>query len=243
MRIDGRKQNELRNIKITPDYTKFAEGSILFEIGETKVLCNVTIEDKVPGWILNEERTHGWITAEYAMLPRSTLQRTPRATLRPSGRTMEIRRLIGRSLRTYVDLEKLGNRTCIVDCDVLQADGGTRTAAITGGYIALSIALGKLHAQGYIPKDTILTEVAAISIGIINKSVLLDLNYEEDRIADVDANIVMNGHGKLIEVQCSSEGAPFSRSELDQLLEYASHGIQDLITIQREILAVQHYLY
>lgn len=243
MRTDGRKLNELREVIITPNYTDYPEGSVLISFGKTKILCNATILDEVPRWIITQGKEHGWITAEYAMLPRSTQQRSPRETLKPRGRTMEISRLIGRSLRAAVNLKKLGRRTCILDCDVIQADGGTRTAAITGGYIALALALNKLAADGQIPNNTLHTEIAAVSTGVYHGSAMLDLCYEEDSQADVDANIVMDGKGNFIEVQCTSEGKPFSRNTLDDLLNLANGGISELITIQRTFINNFHQTF
>lgn len=235
-RLDGRRWDELRPVTLTPGYAGFAEGSVLIGMGETRVLCNVTIEESLPRWMQRQAKTGGWITAEYAMLPRATLQRTPRETMGLSGRTQEIRRLIGRSLRTAVDLEKLGSRTCIIDCDVLQADGGTRTASITGGYVALAIALRKLIEQGHIPEGTLRSPVAATSVGVIRDMALLDLNYNEDSAAEVDANIVMNAEGEYIEVQGTAEGKVFSRDTLDHLLDLATKGIGELLAIQQAVL-------
>lgn len=236
MRVDGRKTNELRSVIITPDYTTYAEGSVLIEMGKTKVLCNVTIEEGVPRWKQNQGRTGGWVTGEYAMLPRSTHQRTSRETFGLGGRTQEIRRLIGRSLRAAINLEKLGPRTFIVDCDVLQADGGTRTAAITGGYAALEIALRKLVQSEQIPAEALRNSVAAVSVGVVNGMPMLDLCYEEDSRAEVDANIVMNSLGHFIEVQTTAESEPFTRSTLDKLLNLAYQGIGNLLAMQRAVL-------
>jgi ribonuclease PH len=237
IRPDGRRNRELRQITLTPHYTAYPEGSVLIEMGGTRVLCNVTIDQGVPRWMQAQGVPGGWITGEYAMLPRATHIRTPRETSGPGGRTQEIRRLIGRSLRSAVDLEMLGPRTCIIDCDVLQADGSTRTAAITGGYVALVLALQKLIDQGLIPPDTIQSAVAAVSVGIVNGTPRLDLCYAEDSVADVDFNIVMNSRGEYIEVQGSAENATFSRRELGALLDLAYKGIVDLLAIQRETLA------
>ena len=236
MRSDGRKPNELRNISMQLNFSEFAEGSVLISAVKTKILYNASIEDKIPNWILNQNKEHGWITAEYAMLPRSTLHRIPRETLRPKGRSMEIKRLIGRSLRAAVDLDKLGRRTCIIDCDVIQADGGTRTLSITGGYLALAIALKTLINAGEIPEDTLQTEIAAISAGFVKNKLLLDLNYEEDSNADVDANIVMNGKGEFIEVQCTSEQKGLTRENLDALVNLSVIGIDQIFQLQRKVL-------
>jgi ribonuclease PH len=205
-------------------------------MGATKVLCNVTVEESVPGWMRAQGIEGGWVTAEYALLPRSTHYRTPRETSGLRGRTQEIRRLIGRSLRGAVNLESLGERTCIVDCDVIQADGGTRTAAVTGGYVALAIALGKLIRGGLLPAEVLETAVAAVSVGVVGDRPVLDLCYEEDSIAEVDVNVVMNAAGEFIEVQGTAEGAPFSRARLDELLDLAQGGIGRLLAIQQAVL-------
>lgn len=236
MRTDGRKLNQIRPVTITPGYILYPEGSILIEMGETKVLCNVTIEDSVPVWKRDQDIPGGWVTAEYAMLPRATQRRTPREIYRPASRNQEIKRLIGRSLRAAVDLEQLGPRTCIVDCDVLQADGGTRTAAITGGYVALIIALQKLVKNGVLSSDALRSKIAAISVGMVNGQAMLDLCYQEDSIADVDINIVMSSEGRYIEIQGTAEGEPFSRAEFNELLDLAYTGIGELFTIQDKIL-------
>jgi ribonuclease PH len=213
---------------------EYAEGSVLFEMGKTRVLCNATVEESVPSWRLASGA--GWITAEYAMLPRSTHQRTHRETRGLRGRTQEIRRLVGRSLRAAVDLGKLGQRTILLDCDVLQADGGTRTAAITGGYIALALALRGLEARGDIPPDISPTEVAAISLGLVDERLLLDLCYEEDSAAVADFNVVMTGDGRLVEIQGTAEGKPFSRESLNSVLDLAGKGIDQLLVLQRKVL-------
>jgi len=237
MRIDGRLFDQLRPVSIATSYVTYPEGSALISVGQTRVLCNVTIEEGVPRWMQNQGVAGGWITGEYALLPRSTHTRTPRETNGLSGRTHEIRRLIGRSLRAAVDLQKLGARTIILDCDVLQADGGTRTAAVTGGYVALAIALNKLIAQKLIPPETLRPAVAAVSVGIVDGTPMLDLCYEEDRRAEVDVNIAMNAEGKFIEVQGTAEGTPFDRPALDNLLNLAYTGIGQLLTFQQEALA------
>jgi ribonuclease PH len=239
MRLDDRKPDELRPVTITPHFTDFAEGSVLIAAGGTRVLCNVTIEESIPRWMQVQGKSGGWVTGEYAMLPRATPTRTPRETSGVGGRTHEIRRLIGRSLRAAVDLNKLGPRTCIVDCDVLQADGGTRTASVTGGYIALALALSKLIQANVIPPDTLASPVAAVSVGIVEGIPLLDLCYAEDSRADVDANFVMNAAGQFIEVQVTGEANTFSPSTLDDLLKLAYKGIGELLTIQRLTLENQ----
>ena len=235
MRIDGRRTDELRPLKLDLGYTRYAEGSVLITQGQTVVLCNATVEDRLPPWMQREEGERGWVTAEYGMLPRSTHTRTPRETT-PQPRTQEIRRLIGRSLRAGVDLNLLGRRQIIVDCDVLQADGGTRTASITGGYAALALALRKLIAAGTIPAKAMLSPVAAVSAGILGGEPWLDLCYEEDARAEVDFNVVMNGEGRFIELQGTAEADPFNRVLLNRLLDLAAGGIGGLLRAQREAL-------
>jgi ribonuclease PH len=234
MRIDGRAWDEMRPVRMTPGFVKVAEGSVLIEMGGTRVLCNATVEDSVPRWRLGSGA--GWVTAEYAMLPRSTHQRTRRETRGLGGRTQEIRRLIGRSLRAAVDLEKLGERTIILDCDVIQADGGTRTASITGGYVALALAVGRLVEAGELPLDVLSGGLAAISLGLVDGQLFLDLCYEEDSAAEADFNIVMTGDGRLIEVQGTAEGAPFDRAALDAMLDLAEQGIDQLLSLQRQVI-------
>jgi ribonuclease PH len=235
-RVDGRKPDELRPVVLTPDYVIYPEGSVLIAMGETKVICNVTVEHNVPRWRQAQDVVGGWVTAEYALLPRSTHVRTQRETRGLGGRTQEIRRLIGRSLRAAIDLELLGQRTCIVDCDVLQADGGTRTAAITGGYVALALAVRRLVEAGEIPPEIFRPAVAAISVGVVDGWPVLDLCYEEDAAADVDVNVVMNASGELIEIQGTAEGSPFLREELDMMLDLAEKGIRELLLIQQSAL-------
>ncbi|MEA2205429.1 MAG: ribonuclease [Blastocatellia bacterium] len=237
-RSDGRAANELRAVKITPHYLPHAEGSALIEVGQTRVLCVATVEEKLPPHLRNQ-RGRGWVTAEYAMLPRATSQRTPRETGRGglSGRTHEIQRLIGRSMRSIINMKALGERTVTLDCDVLQADGGTRTAAITGAYVAMALACRQLLTRGRISQNPITTELAAVSVGIVGESPLLDLKYDEDSAAEVDMNLVCTGDGRFIEVQGTAEGAPFSRAELDQLLALGGAGIEKLIQLQRLALA------
>jgi ribonuclease PH len=215
-------------------YLDWAEGSVLFEMGRTRVLCAASYEPKVPPFLQGTGK--GWVTAEYAMLPRSTAERTPRESTRgrPSGRTQEIQRLIGRSLRAVTRLDRMRDASIWVDCDVLQADGGTRTAAITGGYIALALALGTLKERGIVGSDVLVDSVAAVSAGMVGGDRLLDLSYEEDVRADVDFNVVMTGSGSLVEVQGTAEGEPFSRDDLDQMVSLAEEGIRRLTAIQRE---------
>ncbi len=237
MRRDGRQAFELRPVTIEPGYSIYADGSVLISLGNTRVLCNLSIEEGVPRWMQLQKKTGGWLTAEYSMLPRSTHQRTPRETS-PGGRTMEIRRLIGRSLRTAINLERIGAITMTLDCDVLQADGGTRTAAITGGYIALALGINKQIIAGRLPVDLIIEPVAAISVGIVNGMVVLDLDYEEDVIAEVDANFIMNSKGDFIEIQGTAERNAFSKATLDQMIDLAAKGINELFTCQKNVLSI-----
>ncbi len=233
-RPDGRRCDEIRPVKFTLDYVEYPEGSVLIEQGRTRVLCNVSVEETVPAWMIG--RCRGWLTAEYALLPRSTHTRTLREERGLQGRTQEIRRMIGRALRAAVDLEKLGERTLIVDCDVIQADGGTRTAAITGGYVAIALAIRRLSEQGIIPAEALKPPVAAISVGVVGDDLLLDLCYAEDATADVDLNVAMTGDGYLVEVQGTAEGKPFSQETFDRMLELAACGIAHLVQRQREVL-------
>jgi len=238
-RTDGRAADELRPVKITPGYLPYAEGSVLIEMGLTRVVCAASLDERVPPFLRNSGQ--GWITAEYAMLPRATQQRTPRETGRggPSGRTHEIQRLIGRSLRAVADMKVLGERTLTIDCDVLQADGGTRTAAITGAYVAFAIASQKLIKGGKISGSLVTNQVAAVSVGIVNETPLLDLKYDEDSRAEVDMNIICTGDGRFIEVQGTAEREPFSRQQMDQLFQLANKGIGVLIDIQRRVVTQQ----
>jgi ribonuclease PH len=235
-RLDGRSPNQLRPVQITPDYVRTAEGSVLFEAGNTRVLCAATVEDSVPSFLRNTGK--GWVTAEYSMLPRSTVTRTPREVMkgRPSGRTLEIQRLIGRSLRTVVNLDALGERTVIVDCDVLQADGGTRTASITGAWIALALAIGRMVRFGTLKRNPILDQVAAVSVGISAGTALLDLNYEEDSHADVDMNVVLTGGGRYVEVQGTGERTAFDDEQMTGMLSLARSGISELLALQKNAL-------
>jgi ribonuclease PH len=237
MRTDGRLGNQLRPTNITIDYLVTAEGSALIEVGNTRVLCTATIEDSVPGFLRGTGK--GWVTAEYSMLPRATVTRTPREITKgkPSGRTHEIQRLIGRSLRYVVDLAALGERSVIVDCDVLQADGGTRTAAITGAYVALAIALATLVRFKLIAKSPLLDSVAATSAGIVGGTAILDLSYEEDSRADVDMNLVMTGSNKFVEIQATAERSPFHDQQMSDLLDLARIGIAELRALQAQVLA------
>jgi len=235
-RIDGRANDAIRPTLLTPDFLVHAEGSVLIDVGRTRVICAASIEDRVPPFLRNSGK--GWVTAEYGMLPRATSTRTTReaSTGKVGGRTQEIQRLIGRSLRSVVALPELGERTVWVDCDVLQADGGTRTAAITGGFVALVLALEKLRQQGGIPRVPVTDYVAATSVGVIAGSPMLDLAYEEDSRADVDMNVVKTSDGRFIELQGTAETEPFDRGALEALLSLADRGIQLLIDKQRGVL-------
>lgn len=238
MRLDHRSANELRPVFLGPGFAKHAEGSCFVKFGDTHVICTATVEEKVPSFLRNTGS--GWITAEYGMLPRATHQRTDREAARgkQSGRTQEIQRLIGRTLRTVIDLKGLGERQIRIDCDVLQADGGTRTASITGSYVALYQALQRLVAQKKIPALPITDHVAAISCGIVNGQTLLDLNYIEDSKAEVDANFVLTGSGKIIEIQATAEKQAFTQEQLQQMLSFGQQGIETLITMQKQVLKI-----
>lgn len=235
-RIDGRGHEELRRVKITRNYIKHAEGSVLIEMGDTKVICTASIEDRVPPFLKGTGR--GWITGEYGMLPRSTEVRKIRESIRGKvdGRTMEIQRLIGRALRSVVNLNELGESTIYIDCDVIQADGGTRTASITGAFVALVDAMNVMHEQGKLKKIPIRSYVAAVSIGVKDGEVLLDLNYVEDSSCQVDMNIVMTELGELVEIQGTGEEKPFTKNELEQMLAVGERGIMELILYQKECL-------
>jgi ribonuclease PH len=239
MRTDGRLAGEARPLKFTTDYLVTAEGSVLIEVGHTRVLCAATIEDTVPPFLRNTGK--GWVTAEYAMLPRATATRTAREVIKgkPSGRTHEIQRLIGRSLRAVVDLEALGERSVIVDCDVIQADGGTRTAAITGAYVALARALNTLVQYKVVTKNPLLGAVAATSVGIVGGLPMLDLCYEEDSRAEVDMNVVMTGTGKFVELQATAERNAFDDNQMAALIDLARTGIRELLAAQQAALASQ----
>lgn len=239
-REDGRTPDELRPIEFDIGFTKYAEGSVLAKFGDTHVLCNVTLDENLPFWLRNQASPHGWVTAEYALLPRSTGQRVRREQRWPKGRTQEISRLIGRSLRMAVNLEALGPRQFIVDCDVLQADGGTRTAAVTGGWLALRLALDPLIESGQMPAEAIRHQVAAVSVGVVDEMAMLDLAYTEDVAAAVDLNMVMTAVGEIVEIQGTGEKAPFSVGRLDELVELAAGGIGRLIEAQR--MALRAYL-
>jgi len=234
VRADGRAADALRPVTIETGVQAYAEGSALIACGRTRVLCAATVEQRVPPWLLGQGR--GWVTGEYAMLPRATTTRTARERSGPSGRTQEIQRLIGRALRAAVHLDRLGERMITIDCDVLQADGGTRTAAVTGGYVALALAIQGLVRNGEAPPDVLASPVAAVSVGAVEGSALLDLAYDEDVRAEVDMNVVMNGAGEFIEVQGTAEGAPFSEERLGEFLALARRGIGQLLAAQRAAL-------
>jgi ribonuclease PH len=224
----------VRPCRIQTGALRHAEGSCQIELGDTKVLCAATVEDRVPPWLYGSDS--GWVTAEYAMLPRAGKERTPRERVRPAGRSMEIQRLIGRCLRAVVDLRAIGERTITVDCDVLQADGGTRTAAVTGAFAALAEAIAALREERVVRQDPIRDVVAAVSTGIVGGEMLLDLCYEEDRRASVDMNLAMCGRGAVVEIQATAEGAPFTRQQMDELISLGQQGIQQLVAYQREVL-------
>ncbi|GAA0133366.1 ribonuclease PH [Paenibacillus sp. YSY-4.3] len=236
MRINGREANERRPLNLTVNINKYAEGSVYIEVGDTKVICTATVEEKVPMFMKGQGK--GWITAEYSMLPRATHSRNQRESARgkQSGRTMEIQRLIGRALRSIVDLQALGERSITIDCDVLQADGGTRTTSITGAFVALALAVNKIVQKHSLPVFPITDYLASVSVGIVGQETLLDLNYDEDSKAKVDMNVVMTGQGQFVEVQGTGEENPFSREELNKMLELAEKGIREMIQIQREAL-------
>jgi ribonuclease PH len=236
-RPDGRAADQLREVTYELGYQEWAAGSVLFAMGKTRVLCSASVAEEAPRWLRGTGR--GWVTGEYSMLPASTAERTPReiARGRPAGRTQEIQRLIGRALRSVTDLSRMGERTITVDCDVLQADAGTRTASITGGYIALALALRGLADRALVPGDLLTDTVAAVSVGMVADEARLDLSYEEDASAEVDFNVVMTGAGALVEVQGTAEGTPFTRGDLDAMLDLAGDGIAALTKVQHEALA------
>lgn len=232
LREDKRTLDQLREARVITGFTMHAEGSVLIEMGNTKVICTASVSEKLPPFLRNKGR--GWVTAEYSMLPRATEDRNIREAAKGKlgGRTMEIQRLIGRSLRACIDLEKLGERSITVDCDVIQADGGTRTASITGGFIALAIAVNKLISSGKLPENPIISNVAAISVGIVGDKPMLDLKYTEDAAAQVDMNVIMNGEGEYVEVQGTGEEATYTRAQLNDMLDLAEVGIKDLVVMQ-----------
>ncbi|MCM8772343.1 MAG: ribonuclease PH [Candidatus Omnitrophica bacterium] len=232
-RKGGRAYDEIRELKITKNFLKFAKGSCLIELGDTKVICAVNYEDKVPQWL--KDTGNGWITAEYSLLPSATTERIQRSTIL-SGRTQEIQRMIGRSLRGIVDLKRIGERTFWIDCDVIQADGGTRIASVIGGFVALVECFNKMKNLGLIRVPVLKDYIGAISVGIVQGNLLLDLDYSEDSLASVDMNIVMTGNGEFIEIQGTAEGYPFTKKQLEQLLSLAEKGIKKIIEIEKEVL-------
>lgn len=236
LREDGRNVNEHRTITVTKDFNIYAEGSVLIECGNTKVICTASVSDKVPPFLKNQGK--GWLTAEYSMLPRATGERNQRESAKGklTGRTMEIQRLIGRALRAAIDLDKLGERTVTIDCDVIQADGGTRTTSISGGFIALALAMKKLVSDDVLKQNPIVSNVAAISVGIVNNTPMLDLKYTEDSLAEVDMNVIMNGKGEFVEVQGTGEEATYTRAQLNQLIDLAEEGIKHIIEIQNQVI-------
>jgi ribonuclease PH len=237
MRPSGRDPAAMREVRFIPDFTKHAEGSVLACFGDTQVLCTASIEERVPGWMRG--KGSGWVTGEYGMLPRATHTRSSREATRgkQGGRTLEIQRLIGRSLRAVTDLKALGERSVMLDCDVIQADGGTRTASISGAYVALSIAMGRLAAKGKLKKNPLYGQVAAVSVGIYSGTPVLDLDYAEDSVAETDMNIVMNEAGRFIEVQGTAEGHAFTDDEFSAMLDLARNGIAEIIGVQNEAIA------
>lgn len=240
LRGDGRRPDELRPVKITRSFIKHAEGSVLFEMGETKVICTVSVEDKVPPFLRGKNR--GWVTAEYAMIPRATAERVSREATRgkQGGRTLEIQRLIGRSLRAVTDMDELGERTFWIDCDVIQADGGTRTASVTGAFVALADAVAALRKKGLIKKNPLKDYLAAVSVGKVGGDLLADLCYAEDSLADVDLNLVMTGKGAFVEIQGTAERSSFTQEELQQFLSLGRNGIMALVTMQQDLVGGLH---
>ncbi|MBN2190764.1 MAG: ribonuclease PH [Candidatus Aureabacteria bacterium] len=238
MRSDGRKKDELREIRITKGFIRHNPSSVLIEFGNTRVICSATVEDDVPRWLKEQSAGGGWVTAEYSMLPASTPSRTQRESSRGKigGRTHEIQRLIGRALRSVIDLEKLGRKTVWIDCDVIEADGGTRTASITGAFIALSLSIDRMLEEKRLKADPVKDYIAAVSVGIVESEVLVDLSYQEDFSADVDMNVVMTGKGKFVEVQGSGEESVFSKEQLDEMLLLASQSIKKIILKQKSVL-------
>ena len=236
IRVDGRRPDELRPVTITRNYIKYAEGSVLIEMGATKVICTASVEEKVPLFLKGQNR--GWVTADYAMIPRATAERSPREATRgkQGGRTLEIQRLIGRSLRAVTDMDELGERTFWIDCDVIQADGGTRTAAVTGAFVALVDAVAVVRGKGLIKKNPLKDYLAAVSVGKVGGELLTDLCYAEDSLADVDLNLIMTGNGQFVEVQGTAERCSFTRDEFDKFLELGWNGIKALVKVQQDLL-------
>lgn len=240
MRIDGRQADQLREVRITPNYLRFAEGSVLIEWGKNKVICAATLEPKVPPHVFGTGQ--GWVTAEYSMLPRSAKQRIPRDGSRgkPNGRGIEIQRLIGRALRSVVDLKAFGERSILIDCDVIESDGGTRTASITGGFLALALAIERLRADQQVGKNAVILKdyMAAVSVGIVEGRAVLDLNYLEDSSAETDMNVVLTGAGNIVEIQGTAEKDPFSQAQFDEMMRHARKGIAELVEIQKSIVTL-----
>ncbi len=236
LRTDGRQLDQVRPVKLTRDFIKYAEGSVLIEMGETKVICTASVEEKVPPFL--KDKGVGWVTAEYAMLPRATQERTQREAARgkQGGRTLEIQRLVGRALRAVIDTKNLGERTIWVDCDVIQADGGTRTASITGSFVALADALAALKKKGLIKKRPLLDYLAAVSVGKVGGQLMVDLAYEEDSLAEVDMNLVMTGGGRFVEVQGTAERVPFDKKDFDEFLGLGWSAIQQLVKLQKDLI-------
>lgn len=236
LRTDGRKPDELRQVNLIPNCNRYAEGSVMIEFGNTRVICTATVDEKVPPFMKGQGK--GWVTAEYAMLPRATQVRNQRESIKgkPGGRTMEIQRLIGRALRSVVNLDALGERTITLDCDVIQADGGTRVASITGAFVAMVLAMHRLVKEGKLAKVPVTDYIASVSAGIVNGEARVDLNYEEDSQAQVDLNLVMTGSGAFVEIQGTGEESPFSRDQLDQLLALSETAIRRLIVMQQQVL-------
>ncbi|TAJ27667.1 MAG: ribonuclease PH [Nitrospirae bacterium] len=236
LRLDGRRRDQVRPVKITRDFIKYAEGAVLIEMGGTKVICTASVEEKVPPFLKDKGR--GWVTAEYAMLPRATHDRTQREAVRgkQGGRTLEIQRLVGRALRAVIDTSEMGERTIWIDCDVIQADGGTRTASITGAFIALADALAAIKKKGLIKKRPLTDYLAAVSVGKVGGNVLVDLAYEEDSMAEVDMNLVMTGRGRYVEVQGTAERTPFEKKDFDEFLTVGWSAIQSLVMLQKELI-------
>ncbi len=239
IRVDGRQPHQMRPVRIEPNFLEYAEGSALIEIGKTRVVCAATVENRVPPHVYGTGK--GWLTAEYAMLPRSSPQRIPRESVRGqlSGRSQEIQRLIGRSLRAVFDRDRFGERTILIDCDVLQADGGTRAAAITGGFVALGLALARLRQEGKLSANLLRDHVAAVSVGIVEGVAVLDLCYLEDAQAEVDMNVVLTGSGNFVEIQGAAETQPFDAERMNQMLDLARVGVEDLIGVQRSVLGTE----
>lgn len=236
IRIDGRGKDQVRPVTITRNFNKYAEGSVLIQMGETKVICTASVEDKVPPFL--KDKGKGWVTAEYAMLPRATHERSPREAVKgkQGGRTLEIQRLVGRALRAVTDMTQMGERTIWIDCDVIQADGGTRTASITGSFIALADAFAVLKKQGLIKKCPLLDYLAAVSVGKVGGEIMVDLAYEEDSLAEVDMNLVMTGRGRFVEIQGTAERTPFDRKDMDEFLALGWKAIQSLVEMQKELV-------